>query len=391
MAMHLKDGKLKILINLKDVAKNYVEAHATDIVFGLDPKMPKFRSAQSTLRRCYRCGQAGHVSFQCSRKAPEERPVAVSKSQGTPYIYHRATCPEDTTPGSKIQLTSVTFTWTRSKVFLCNRLGHIASNCLGKPTAAAKFQSQEEAFEVSREEVAACQPRGSTSSSSMDLVWKIHKRHGCLECNDPAASRHHCEASSMIAFCQDCGIRLPVVADACQFPDKSRRMPVAEGSVEGTSVNVLRDTGCSTIVVRRAVVPGDKLTGREERCIFVDRTVRYTPAAEIYTETPFFTVITTAVCIKNPLYDLVIGNVSGARDVSISPPVKQTTQAVQTRSQVKKATKGLTPLITFLIDLGTEDIAKLQSEADTLCRAMKSAQQGDDPTYQIQRGFLYRV
>ena len=88
---------------------------------------------------------------------------------------------------------------------------------------------------------------------------------------------------------------------------------------------------------------------------------------------------------------LSLGNVPGAQDVSISSPVEQTTQAVQTRSQAKKVTKGLTPLITPLIDLGTEDIAKLQSEDDTLCRARESAQQGDDPVYQFQRGFLYRI
>ena len=142
---------------------------------------------------------------------------------------------------------------------------------------------------------------------------------------------------------------------------------------------------------RRTYVTDDKLTGREERCIFIDGTVRYTPVAQIYVETPFFTGITTAVCMKNPLYDLVIGNVPGAQDVSISSPVEPTTQAVQTRSQAKKVTKGLTPLITPMIDLGTEDIAKLQSEDDTLCRARESAQQGDDPVYQFQRGFLYRI
>ena len=129
-------------------------------------------------------------------------------------------------------------------------------------------------------------------------------------------------------------------------------MPVAEGSVERTPVNVLRDTGCSTIVVRRAPVPDDQLTGREVRCILIDGTVRYTPVADIYVETPFFTGITTAVCMKNPLYDLVIGNVPGAQDVFISLPVEQTTQAVQTTCQGKKVTKGLTPLITALIDLG---------------------------------------
>ena len=32
------------LTELGDVAENYIEAHATDIVFGLDPRLPKFRS-----------------------------------------------------------------------------------------------------------------------------------------------------------------------------------------------------------------------------------------------------------------------------------------------------------------------------------------------------------
>jgi len=105
--------------------------------------------------------------------------------------------------------------------------------------------------------------------------------------------------------------------------------------------------------------------------------------AEIYVETPFFSGLTTAVCMKNPIYDLVIGNVPVARDVSIPQPVEETTQAVQTRSQAK-ATKGLTPLITPLIDLGTEDVAKLQSEDDTRSsiRISSAKQQPDLPDTQ---------
>ena len=65
--------------------------------------------------------------------------------------------------------------------------------------------------------------------------------------------------------------------------------------------------------------------------------------------------------MENPIYDLVIGNVPGARDVSISPPVEQITQAVQTDSP-EKATKDLTPILTPLNDLGTEDVAKPENE-----------------------------
>jgi len=56
-----------------------------------------------------------------------------------------------------------------------------------------------------------------------------------------------------------------------------------------------------------------------------------------------------------------------------------------------KATKWLTPLVTPLIDFGTEDVAKLQSEGDTLQRALGLATQGNDSTYQTDRVFLYRV
>jgi len=76
--------------------------------------------------------------------------------------------------------------------------------------------------------------------------------------------------------------------------------------------------------------------------------------------------------------------------VAIPQPVEQTTQAVQTRSQTK-ANKGLTPLITPLIDFETEDVAKLQSEDETLRRVLESAQQGNNSIYQIHRGFLYRI
>ena len=90
MAVRLKEWRPKTLTELGEVAENYVEAHATDIVFGLEPKIPNFRSAQSSPRRGHRCGQAGHISFQCSQEAPEKRPVASPKAQGTPYVQQRA-------------------------------------------------------------------------------------------------------------------------------------------------------------------------------------------------------------------------------------------------------------------------------------------------------------
>ena len=153
-------------------------------------------------------------------------------------------------------------------------------------------------------------------------------------------------------------------------------MPVAKGTVEGKSVNVLRDTGCSTVVVRRSLVPYDKLTGQEERCILIDGTICRTPVAEIFVETPFYSGPTTAVCMKNPLYDVIIGNIQGARDATNPQQTLQSTQAIQTKSQTQTS-RGLTPLVTPIIDFGSENIVKLQEEDESLRRALEAAKQNN--------------
>jgi len=81
--------------------------------------------------------------------------------------------------------------------------------------------------------------------------------------------------------------------------------------------------------------------------------------------------------MENPIYDLVIGNVTGARDVSISLPVEQTSQAVQTESQ-EKATRDLTPIRTPLSDSGTESVAKPENVTSHLVVKWASSDRIDD-------------
>ena len=96
-------------------------------------------------------------------------------------------------------------------------------------------------------------------------------------------------------------------------------MPTAKGTVEGKPVTVLRDTGYSSVVVRRSLIPDNKLTGQEALCSLIDGTIRRTPVAKIFVQTPYYTGLTTAVCMLNPIYDLIVGNIRGATEPNPSP------------------------------------------------------------------------
>jgi len=82
---------------------------------------------------------------------------------------------------------------------------------------------------------------------------------------------------------------------------------------------VLRDTRCSTVVVRCSLVSDEKLIGQVENCILIDGTVRRVPVARTFVKTLYFTEIVMAVCMEDPICDLIIGNIQGAIDPQYKP------------------------------------------------------------------------
>jgi len=108
-------------------------------------------------------------------------------------------------------------------------------------------------------------------------------------------------------------------------------MQVADGLLENQPVRVLRDTGCSAVIVRGSLFSETKLTGQEARCVLIDGTIRRPPVAQVFLDTPYFTGVTDAVCMKNPLYDVIVGNIPSTTDPTTSQPAS----VVQTRSPVK--------------------------------------------------------
>ena len=70
--------------------------------------------------------------------------------------------------------------------------------------------------------------------------------------------------------------------------------------------------------------------------MIIDRTLKEAPIAEIKVDTPYYTAVTQAICLRDPLFDLVIGNIPGARNPDDPISGVETCAAAVTRAQARK-------------------------------------------------------
>ena len=97
----------------------------------------------------------------------------------------------------------------------------------------------------------------------------------------------------------------------CHFPRS--RLPTAIGTVNGKEVRVLRDTGCTGIVVRRSLVSDGQMLNKQSGVTLINNYKQRCPVARIKIDSPFFRGTTDALCIDDPAHDLVIGNIEGSK------------------------------------------------------------------------------
>ena len=111
-----------------------------------------------------------------------------------------------------------------------------------------------------------------------------------------------------------------------------KHMPVVSGRLvngnDDQAVSVLRDTGCSTCVVKASLVDKSQFSGVNQAVMLIDGTVRNFPVAKVYVDSPFYVGEIEAMCMPNSLCDVVIGNIPRARepndpDMKWIPKVKE--------------------------------------------------------------------
>ena len=73
-------------------------------------------------------------------------------------------------------------------------------------------------------------------------------------------------------------------------------MPTAQGILSGKKITVMRDSGCTSAVVRCSLVKETEMTGKHQSCVMIDGTIRKFPLAKVQVSSPYYSGKVEALC-----------------------------------------------------------------------------------------------
>ncbi|XP_033739239.1 uncharacterized protein LOC117326590 [Pecten maximus] len=190
---------------------------------------------------------------------------------------------------------------------------------------------------------------------------------------------------------------------SCSAPVLEVGMPIVKGLIGTHVVTVLRDTGCSGVVIRRSLVDTDDLTGDTRTCTLADGSKLNVATANVVVDTPYYQGPVVAWCMDTPIYDLILGNIDGVRppgDPNLEWNLEDHVNAVQTRAQKKLEERRYRPLKVPKVfeDIDPNEFKDAQKSDETLAKIREMANSGDvkdrrdggKSHFFMRRGLVYR-
>ena len=114
-----------------------------------------------------------------------------------------------------------------------------------------------------------------------------------------------------------------VYSAVCRAQSNDGQTYVGVGKLNGRPVKVLRDTGCTGMIVDRALVPDVMvIPGSSGSLQMVDHTLIDVSLANVYLDSPYYKGHCRVMCVSSPVYPVIIGNVRGARRMLPDPDWK---------------------------------------------------------------------
>ncbi|KAJ8020240.1 hypothetical protein HOLleu_39778 [Holothuria leucospilota] len=414
LSLYIRERQPKDVQSLVKLAEQYIDAHGgwftrynrnnrnrEQSQSGDNPRQSQssnLRGTESTVGRsatnlpsgrsnitCYVCGKRGHRAREC-RSRNTLAALIDGAQTSTSLGYNQA-------PPERIDQTIQVEYDNRDGPYypLMSNQGQINSST--RPDQANGYNSIVYGQRQS--------PQAMTGSSDTVAFLKIEE-------NDS----HLLKASKKGFLALECGHKIPMLTAACQRSSHPN-MPVEQGFVGKKVVQVLRDTGCSGAVVNKKFVEDSQYTGEEKMCVLIDGTVRRFPVAVIDVSTPYFTGKVSALCMNDPVFDLILGNIQGIKnlinvdfkgqsgEIIEKECISETTATVQTRNQRGQSAKAIKPLKVVLSDdrkVTPESVANFQQNDFTLKKIRELAKSGTKTpskkagyqTFNYENGIIFR-
>ena len=194
------------------------------------------------------------------------------------------------------------------------------------------------------------------------------------------------------------GRKLGILNGACLEENLSNQMPTSIGMVGNKSVTVLRDIGCSGVIVKKDLVAEGQLTGMVGYIMTVVRTLLKAPFANVEISMPCYSGTVEALRLRNPLYQFIIENIPGARAPDNPEETWYMEAAAVTRSQARRSTESK-PLkvaeITKQMAVTKNKLIQLQGEDPSLSKYMTKeaplVKNGKKISHVKRKEILYRI
>ena len=130
----------------------------------------------------------------------------------------------------------------------------------------------------------------------------------------------------------------------------------------------------------------------------VKRTLKKAPIARIKVDTSYFVWEVDALCLREPLFDLIIGNIRGARNPNDPDPNWEIVATTIARAQVPQE-ENLKPLkvkaVTSRYSVTKEKLCRMQNENEDLkpfAENKEAVKRGEyDVKFKKYLGLLYRI
>ena len=223
----------------------------------------------------------------------------------------------------------------------------------------------------------------------------------CFKCNEIGHVSRKCPLKTKWNLKSSINVGV-AVKSSCEY---SRKLPVVLGTVNGKKVKILRDTGCTAVIVKKSLVPNENLTNSSSVLNFADMRSLKAPKAIIDLKCPLFSGKTEAVCLDDLPFDVLLGNIENAScacKITEEHVVNDYNSvcAVETRNSIIKYSKPLKETnisnLPFQFDIksvNNKDLITLQENDPTLKSCFKKLNSLDNcfPKFAKHNGILVRL